>query len=230
VADWIGVIQTAIPVGGLMIFFWPMRKYIDDKKLHDWLSRVRGRAALKTPMGEAAIEVVEQQASSNNPATTGLPTEATEGGPNIPATATAESTMAPPQRAAVHIVENELRLHVDLLSQDERVPILLRALAETRVRAGHEFVYNRIFGSQILGLKALNQRGAISRADAIKEFQPLKAQYPEAYEKYDFDDWVGWLQRMNLVSYSDGTYQITPIGRDFLVYMAEQGLLENKQL
>ncbi|RWX30664.1 hypothetical protein EHI47_14535 [Rhizobium leguminosarum] len=173
-------------------------------------------------MGEAAIEVAEQQGSSNNPASANLPAE--------PGAAMPGSQLPPPPRVAIQLIEDELRSDLEKIPQEARVPMLLRALADTRIRAGHEFVYNRIFGSQISALKALNERGPIPDHDAMREFEPLKTQFPEVYGKYEFGDWAGWLERMSMVTHQNGVYAITPLGRDFLFYLVDTGLTENKPL
>ncbi len=226
--NWTGVLQTAIPVGGLLFFFWPLRKYIDSPSFHGWLRNFRGRAAVKTPMGEAAIEVAEQQASSKNPADAELLATMGDGASTTAALPSTEPKMAPASRVGIQILEDELSAMVEALEADTRTPVLIRALAETRLRAGHEYVYNRIFGSQIVALKTLNQRGSISEADARREFEPLKTLYPDVYEKYSFEAWNGWLQRMGLVRYQNGFFEITALGRDFLMYLVETGLMENK--
>jgi len=228
--DWAGVLKTAIPVGGLIFFFWPVRKYIDNPSLHQWVSKFRGRAAVKTPVGEAAIEIAEQQASSKNPADATLPAALAESVPTSTAAIDGAAVLPPAPRIGVQILEHELREQIDALDPNIKLAVSIRALAEARLRAGHEFVYNRIFGSQIIALKALNQRGPISEAEARKEFEPLKVQFPEIYEKYPFEGWAGWLQRMDLVTFQNGSYEITQLGKDFLIYLAETGLMENKPL
>lgn len=63
-----------------------------------------------------------------------------------------------------------------LIKQLESIPAnltvatLQRALAETRLRAGHEYTYNRIFGSQILGLRGLDEASVATVGEAAKFF------------------------------------------------------------
>jgi len=62
----------------------------------------------------------------------------------------------------------------------------------------------------------------------VTAFEPIKPQFPDG--KYAFEDWAGWLTQMGVLSFNEGMYAITPLGKDFLVYLAETGLTESKPL
>jgi hypothetical protein len=72
-----------------------------------------------------------------------------------------------------------------------RESILLSSLAEARLRAGHEFVYNRIFGSQISALKRLNEVGQATVDDARQLFELYARQFPQIEQIWLRE--VGWV-------------------------------------
>jgi hypothetical protein len=136
--------------------------------------------------------------------------------------------LEPSNRIAVN--EMELRLKADLASIDvnKREAVLVRALAEARMTSGHEFTYNRIFGSEILALRRLNAITHATVDNAREFFQPFREQFPLIYNNYDFDRWLGFLKNSGLISQEGLILKITEIGRDFLVYLTEKRLFEGK--
>jgi hypothetical protein len=109
----------------------------------------------------------------------------------------------------------ELENRLNTIDKQAREATLVRALAETRLLAGHEFVYNRIFGSQILALKRLNEVGQATIDDVQQFFKPYAEQYPQLYSKY-------------VIVQKDGLVEISDFGRDFLIYLTIMRLSENK--
>jgi hypothetical protein len=88
-------------------------------------------------------------------------------------------------RQAVNRLEAILEDQLKNIPPEATTATLNRALAETRLRAGHEYTYNRIFGSQIVGLQSLNNRGGKATvAEAKQFFQPIEQRYPEVYKTY----------------------------------------------
>jgi hypothetical protein len=101
------------------------------------------------------------------------------------------------------------------------------------VQATHEFIYSRIFGSQIEALKQLDLRGpmgaSLEEAQQYFRDQVVKL-HPEFYSGYGFDGWLGFLVFNNLVAKDEksGRLTVTPYGHDFLVYLREQRMNEAK--
>ena len=135
--------------------------------------------------------------------------------------------MASP-RPAVARLENETRNELRAVDSQQREERLIRALAEIRLRAGHEFIYNRIFGSQIVFLKRLNELANCTVDQAHEFFQPFAKQFPQVYSNYSFEAWLNFMVTNALVLRNGDNLMIDEIGRDFLFYIVLQRLLENK--
>ncbi len=163
---------------------------------------------------KAKIDATEQQqAATANPATENLP--------KTPA-------LDPSPRSAVNIIETKLNQELKGFEAEKHEAILVRALAHSRLEAGHEFAYNRIFGSQIVGLKRLNEIGRAKVDDARQFFNPYAEKFPEIYREYSFDSWLGFLKSCGLVTQEGSFLEISEFGRDFLMYLTERRLTENK--
>lgn len=132
-----------------------------------------------------------------------------------------KSPIAPSTRAAVVTLESGLRAEIATVQTDAQNAILFRALAETHLRAGHESIYNRIFGSQLIALKALDERGTATVADARQFLAPYAERFPEMYRTYGFDQWLGFLITNVLVERTNDNLQTTTYGHDFLVYITD---------
>jgi hypothetical protein len=128
------------------------------------------------------------------------------------------------------IAELEKRLHALLtaVSAEERVDRLVRLLAESRLEAEFERIYRVIYGSQIAGLRILNMERRVSIEDARKRFEPIAAAYPEAYRDYGFDGWLGFLINTGLVERKGDMLELSPLGRDFLLFLTARGMREDK--
>jgi hypothetical protein len=175
----------------------------------------RGKVELEAFGAKAKFEAAEQQRSAaENPATKKLPA--------LPA------AQEPSPRPAVNIIEAGLRDALNQIEAGKSELVLLRQLAETRLVAEHEFTYNRIFGSQIFALKRWNEMGRVTVDDARKLFDSVEKQYPALYSTYSFDNWLGFLVGRALVLQKGNALEISEFGRDFLIYLTERRLSENK--
>ena len=163
---------------------------------------------------KASIDAAEQQKSSaENPAQESL---------------AQTSALSPRPRKAVNILELHIGRDLDGFASDRREPALIRALAERSLVAGHEFTYNRIFGSQIAGLKRLDEVGVVTVEQARAFYQPYGENFPQIYSNYGFDGWLGFLRINNLVNQNGSSLQLSDFGKDFLIYLTEKGLTESK--
>jgi hypothetical protein len=169
---------------------------------------------LELPGGfKAKIDAAEQQ-QGDNPAALKLEVQ--------------KHMLEPSPRAAVNIIEARIRLEAENVDTEKKEALLLRALAQSRLQAGHEFTYNRIFGSQILCLKRLNEVGRATVDDAREFFKPYAEQFPQIYTNYSFDEWLRFLIANVLISQNADIIEITDFGRDFLFYLTDARLSENK--
>jgi hypothetical protein len=206
---------------------WWNRKAI--LKLVDSLGRRALR--LKGPGGiEASLEAITDQAGESGvnkyEATIAAPTPAVV---STPAAGTPASPIGiPTPRPAVAHLEGELRGQLAGVEVTQQNTKLLRELAETRVRAGHEQIYNRIFGTQILAMKNLDLRGTATVADAKQYYDSLIPRFPKMYPAYPFESWLGFIINSGLVSRDGEVLTPTVYGHDFVVYLADNRLSEDK--
>ena len=112
---------------------------------------------------------------------------------------------------------------------EEREAFLLRLLAQSQLEAAFERIYRLIFGTQISGLRWLNERGHITVDEAREFFKPFEAQNPDYYKDYGFDGWLRFLISNELVARNGDVIEIADLGRDFLMYLTARRLPENKQ-
>lgn len=149
------------------------------------------------------------------------------------------STVAVPPTAAspalpdvgspvLQTIVGNLRSQLANYPDDQKQDVLLRAVAVSQLRAGHEFIYNRIFGSQIEGLKQLDMLGGATVEKARQFLQPYMERFPSLYLTYGFDAWLGFMTSNGLVLRNGEHLAISPIGHDFLVYIRDLRLTEAK--
>lgn len=128
------------------------------------------------------------------------------------------------------LIEEKLYNDLSKLEESVKVPLLVQALAGARLAAGHEFTYNRIFGSQIAVLKRLHSHGALPLVEVKRIFDQTAVNFPDVYKDYTFGQWLDFLERNLLVNRQGDDINITAFGSDFLVYLVQQRLSENKLL
>jgi hypothetical protein len=98
--------------------------------------------------------------------------------------------MASPSQAVARLekeMRNEVKTLNSALNSEQKEDRLIRVLAETRLRAGHEFIYNCIFGSQIAFLKRLNEVAKLTIDQAREFLKPYADQFPQIYSHYSFE-------------------------------------------
>ncbi|MDA8381746.1 MAG: hypothetical protein M0037_01485 [Betaproteobacteria bacterium] len=149
-----------------------------------------------------------------------------------PAAQTLEKSAPPlaggPPRPAVAEMEQRIQAELAGVQIDNRDEVLLRNLAIARLQAGFEFTYNRIFGSQILGLKQLDVLGEVTVEQAREFFTPYAKQFPQIYAKHGFEGWLGFMTSGGLVAVDGDRLKPTTFGHEFLVYLREVRLSEAK--
>lgn len=139
-----------------------------------------------------------------------------------------------PPHSDVAVRRIEAGIHADLQqlhpqTTEHKERVLVRALAENRVWGTHEYVYNRIFGSQIAALRWLNEFGAVTMEQARAFLEPYTKLSPQLYARYGFESWLGFLKAMGLIDQQDnGPIAISDFGRSFLTYLPVARLTENK--
>ena len=125
----------------------------------------------------------------------------------------------------VKSIENDLnKIHV---GEKETIELLTMHLAATQLVLLAEQVYRLIFGSQILLLKLLNTSGAIPEEKLRHYYEDVKSRQPEFYATYSFEGYMGFMASHRLIS-KEGEYTITVIGKEFLKWITDAGVPENK--
>lgn len=112
--------------------------------------------------------------------------------------------------------------------EDKREDALIVELTNYMISGSFEFVYNRIFGSQIKALQLLRERGAASEFDAADFFRPYSEAFPEVYRGYGLEGWTTFLAHQGLVEKRGGFFYLTDFGREFLKYIEDKRLTPNK--
>ncbi len=201
------------------VLSWPVAAFaiaflFKDTLPNSLINLLRRRVTLEGFGFKAEVDAQEQQLS---------------GGENPAERKLAETqALEPSSRKAVNDMESMLRADLANIDPQRKESVLIRALAETRMTAGHEYTYNRIFGSQILALRQLNTVIHATVEDARIFFQPLPDRFPIIYKNYSFEQWLDFLRSSGLLIRDGQIIKITDIGRDFLIYITEKQLFEGK--
>ena len=125
----------------------------------------------------------------------------------------------------------DLKCHIDnqrLKSENEKIEYLERLLSYSTYILMCERIYAKIFGGQIQILKELQSNKHVSDEVISSYIIQGKKQNPEFFEKWDVNTYMNYLLTSNLVMFSDKKYSITFFGEDFLNWMRQQGISENK--
>lgn len=137
------------------------------------------------------------------------------------------TTYIPNNSPSVQWMEDKLRSDLPRFEKSVQIDVLLRELASARLAASFEFILNLIFGSQIEGLKALDQRGSVSIVEAEEFFEQYRKLNPEFYT-HGFNGWLDFLKGQNLVKVEKGVVSLTELGKDFLVFLTRRGVPYSK--
>ena len=133
--------------------------------------------------------------------------------------------------------ETENIIFADLEKQSldakgDTVRILVRHLAATQMALDFFQIYHSIFGGQIFILKRLHQVAGVGlvEQDVDSIFVGRKAIVRGVLDEWDLQRYLLYLYDNLLITKSDDRLHITNKGQDFLVWLAQRGLPENKGL
>jgi hypothetical protein len=136
---------------------------------------------------------------------------------------------------SVILLESETFIKKDLenrgLDDKKAIDILSRHLAATQLALRFEYIYSSIWGSQINLLKYLNSRAPYGdTVESIKSifYETATSLYPEVYNNYSFEAYIHFLISRTLIVQSDNIFNITNLGRDFLIYLIQTGKSESR--
>jgi hypothetical protein len=195
------------------------------KPFNDLIGRVRG----KLPVGSGEVTLDPSSAAASQaevkPAETGL--VLAELDKRLQAV---RSFDVPPI-----VTEQENLIQADLerlgVSEREQIEILVKHLAVTQLLLRAEVTYRTIFGSQIFLLRFLNLApGTGGTREKLAEFyESARAQSPDLYANYSFEQYLHYLLSQGLIVGQDPErYVITVAGKEFLKWMSDASVTENK--
>ncbi len=176
---------------------------------------------------EAAARAEQQQVEASKPA------EA----PALPPPPTSAVVRRPPRpdpNPLYDPLDAHLRAHLENAfgeSAELKLSWAIRLRSQVLVERMHETNYRVIFTSQIWALKQLNQIGQTTLSQARRVYDEAAKQNPNFYRVVTWESWSGFLQNTGYVQVVDGddpTVTMTPLGNDFIVWMAKHRVLEVK--
>ena len=117
------------------------------------------------------------------------------------------------------------------LTEDKQkaIDILVKQLAVNQILLHAEYIYRTIYGSQIALLKYLNTCVGAKKSQLMQFYENAKAEFPQLYENYEFEQYISYLQAQNLIAVQNqDQYVITIAGREFLQWMPAASVTECK--
>jgi len=119
-----------------------------------------------------------------------------------------------------------------LVIEGETPKVLIKYLAAAQLSLEFEQVNNLIFGSQIYLLKQLNEVSGQGQTFDLVElhYQHVKNMFGESFSNWSLEKYLQFLFERNLVTFQEGRYHITNLGKEYLIWMARFGRSENKPL
>jgi hypothetical protein len=136
--------------------------------------------------------------------------------------------------AVVQAREESIRDHLTRLNfalgEPDTTEILIRNLAFAQAVAVAERLYRLIFGSQISLLKSLNSGPLKTDTEMMEFYERAKRKFRKFYGPYSYEDWRGFLLDQEVIVHDSqrDVYGINRNGREFLAWIASQGLSESK--
>jgi hypothetical protein len=180
---WIELAKAAVDL--VRVAAWPSVVVVlapkFEPELRNVLSSLLRREVKVEALGVISASIgtaVAEQAAAENPAADKL---------------SQTSSLDPSPRPAVNRIENDMRGQLKAIDPGKREAVLLRTLSETKVIQGHEYIYNRIFGSQIGFLKRLNEVHRITVDQARGFFKHYADQFLPTYSNYSFESWLKFM-------------------------------------
>lgn len=107
----------------------------------------------------------------------------------------------------------------------EKIGLLTRTLAITRIESEFNNIAYVIFGSQVsLLIQLTSTSRGLPLSIAQELFNKAQADFPYIYEERSFEDWFNYLQSSNLLTHKDSKIDITQTGTDFLKHLVDARL------
>jgi len=118
-------------------------------------------------------------------------------------------------------INNQLQ-SFGLQTDGEKIAVLVRVLANTRVELEFNNIAHTIFGSQVgLLINIAGTNYGVTNENVEAVFEQAKKTYPELYENRTIQEWLGYLVNSNLVTNDGSRIDITQYGKDFLKHLVD---------
>ncbi|HIF9120696.1 TPA: hypothetical protein ACX6SG_000056 [Photobacterium damselae] len=119
---------------------------------------------------------------------------------------------------------------VQITSDEEKIDILVKNLAQEQLNRAFETIYYNIFGTQIRLLEFLSvqESGAVKTTDILPFFEECKKSNPQTFSKSNLSDYLNFLHTWELLEFDADQYIITKKGRAFLRYITAMQFNKNK--
>lgn len=130
----------------------------------------------------------------------------------------------------VQAIKTELERLGYTLGDTNTTDILIGQLATSQLYAHFERIYRLVFGSQIKLLDALQLHGPLITMIVQLFYDSAAQAEQEFYADYPFESWCKFMAANYLIEINseNDTCSITPVGRDFLVWMLTQRLSRDR--
>lgn len=132
------------------------------------------------------------------------------------------------------ILEREKTVHgqlqaFNLKNEEEKISVLARALATSRVALEFNNIANVIFGSQVTLLVQLSGTyNGITQNQAELIFEQAKTAFPELHGERKLEDWLMYLHSNNLITSIENRIDVTQFGTDFLKHLVDSRMAYNR--
>ena len=159
--------------------------------------------------------------------------------PALPAPSTQAGSQAlrPPDPSPLYDpFDADLRKRLDDVFRDRsdlKLEWAIRIRSQALVERMHETTYRVIFTSQILALKRLNELGRSPLSKGQEAYDNAAKQNPSFQQYVTWESWVNFIRSTGYVEFgpeADPVVRLTPLGKDFLMWMTARGVPEIKQV
>jgi hypothetical protein len=117
----------------------------------------------------------------------------------------------------------------NLKNEEEKISVLARALATSRVELEFHKISKMIFGSQVTLLVQLSgTHNGITRQQAEAIFNQAQTTFPDLYSGKKFDEWLSYIHSSNLITSVENKIDITQYGTDFLKFLVDSRMAYNR--
>lgn len=116
-----------------------------------------------------------------------------------------------------------------LKTEGEKISVLTRVLASTRVELEFNNIAHIIFGSQVtLLVHIAGTKNGVTRQEAEGIFEQAQRTYPDLHGHRKFEEWFSYLNVSNLITFSEDRIDISQFGKDFLKHLVDSRMAYNR--